>query len=325
MKIGFYNDFKPCIVKENGVIDISSIVSELSISSPQHFMERIITSFSSLKDKLTNAMESATVIPFDDIQLRAPIPRPGKVLCGLANYKESVPITPARPLRTFFKSPDAVIGPGETIVLPYFRPTIFNHEAELVIVIGKEAKNVQESEALNYVFGYTTGVDVSARAPEDGEAALPGTADAMYGKSFDTFLPIGPSITTADEIDDPNNLQIRYWVNGELRQNYNTSDMEHSVAYMIGALSHVMTLKPGDLIMGGTNHSYLGPLQDGDHAEIEIESIGRNSNIVSDPLKRSWDPKDLRDPKDLIARRESQINKPNSGTWPFNSVGGNRR
>ena len=321
MKIGFYNDFKPCIVKENGVIDISSIVSELSISSPQHFMERIITSFSSLNDKLTNAMESATVIPFDDIQLRAPIPRPGKVLCGLGNYKESVPITPARPLRTFFKSPDAVIGPGETIVLPYFRPTIFNHEAELVIVIGKEAKNVQESEALNYVFGYTTGVDVSARAPEEGEAALPGS----YGKSFDTFLPIGPSITTADEIDDPNNLQIRYWVNGELRQNYNTSDMEHSVAYMIGALSHVMTLKPGDLIMGGTNHSYLGPLQDGDHAEIEIESIGRNSNIVSDPLKRSWDPKDLRDPKDLIARRESQINKPNSGTWPFNSVGGNRR
>ena len=204
-------------------------------------------------------------------------------------------------------------------MLPEFRPTIFNHEAELVIVIGKEAKNVQESDALDYVFGYTTGVDVSARAPEEGEAALPGS----YGKSFDTFLPIGPSITTADEIDDPNNLQIRYWVNGELRQNYNTSDMEHSVAYMIGALSHVMTLKPGDLIMGGTNHSYLGPLQDGDHAEIEIESIGRNSNIVSDPLKRSWDPNALRDPKDLIARREDQI-QPRTSTEAARRAGGQR-
>ena len=117
-------------------------------------------------------MESATVIPFDNIQLRAPIPRPGKVLCGNTNYMEYVPITPARPLISFFKSPDAVIGPGDTIILPEFRPTIFNHEAELVIVIGKEAKNVQESDALDYVFGYTTGVDVSARAPEEGEAAL---------------------------------------------------------------------------------------------------------------------------------------------------------
>ena len=322
MKIGFYNDFKPCILTSEGIIDISDIVKEFDEGIPQLFMERIITSFSSLKNTLTNAMESGTVIPFDDIQLRAPIPRPGKVLCGNTNYMEYVTITPARPLISFFKSPDAVIGPGETIVLPEFRPTIFNHEAELVIVIGKEAKNVQESEALNYVFGYTTGVDVSARAPEEGEAALPGTADAMYGKSFDTFLPIGPSITTADEIDDPNNLQIRYWVNGELRQNYNTSDMEHSVAYMIGALSHVMTLKPGDLIMGGTNHSYLGPLQDGDHAEIEIESIGRNSNIVSDPLKRSWDPNALRDPKDLIARREDQKTQPHPGNWPFQKVGG---
>ena len=140
MKIGFYNDFTPCIVKDNGVIDISGVVSELYISSPQHFMERIIVNFFDLKDKLFEHSSNNNAIPFDNIQLRAPVPRPGKVLCGLGNYKEYVPITPARPLRTFFKSPDAVIGPEETIMLPEFRPTIFNHEAELVIVIGKEAK-----------------------------------------------------------------------------------------------------------------------------------------------------------------------------------------
>jgi 2-keto-4-pentenoate hydratase/2-oxohepta-3-ene-1,7-dioic acid hydratase in catechol pathway len=143
-----------------------------------------------------------------------------------------------------------------------------------------------------------------------------------YGKSFDTFLPIGPAITTADEIKDPNNLGVQYRVNGELRQDYNTSDMEHSIAYVIAALSHVMTLKPGDLIMAGTNHSYLGPLQDGDVAEIEIENVGRSTQIVMDPLKRKWDPHKLRQPEELAARRESQKTQPHPGSWPFQPVGG---
>ena len=318
MKIGFYNEFLPCIVKENGVVDISDVVSQYEISSPQHYMERIIGNFESLRSKLSDLEETGNVIPMDKISLCPPLPRPGKILCGNGNYMEGVQITPMRPLKTFFKSPEAIIGPGGTVDLPTFHPVIFNHEAELGVVIGKEGHNLSESEALSIVFGYTTAVDVSARAPEEGEAGLPGD----YGKSFDTFLPIGPAITTVDEVSDPNNLDVRYWVNEELRQTYNTSDMEHSIAYMIATLSHVMTLKPGDLILAGTNHGNLGPLQDGDFAEIEIEKVGRSSQHIVDSLKRSWDPHELRDPKLNAERREGMKALPNNGTWPFQPKGG---
>jgi len=322
MKIGFYNDFRPCIVKDDGVVDISDAMSALHVSSPQFLLEKIITNFNSLRPRLEVLQEKGTVIPMGEVRLRAPVPRPGKILAGQGNYMEGVPITPPRPLSTFFKSPEAILDPGGTVVLPAFRPVIFNHEAELAFVIGKLAKNVSEADALNYVFGYTTAVDVSARAPAEGEAQLPGTADAHYGKSFDTFLPIGPAITTADEISNPNSLRVRYWVNGELRQDYNTSDMDHSIAYMIAAVSHVMTLKPGDLIIAGTNHGNLGPLQDGDFAEIEIEKVGRSSQRVEDPLKRTWDPHALRDPRLNAERREGLRGQWHRGTWPFSPGGG---
>lgn len=322
MKIGFYNEFEPCIVKEDGVINISDAIGTLRMSSPQFTLEKIITNFNSLLPRLQVLEKNGRVIPFgDQIRLKPPVPRPGKVLAGQGNYQEGVPIIPPRPLRTFFKSPEAIIGPGDTVILPKHRPVIFNHEAELAFVIGKPAKNVLEADALNYVFGYTTAVDVSARAPEDGEAQLPGTADAHYGKSFDTFLPIGPAITTADEIEDPNRLRVRYWVNGQLRQDYHTDDMDHSVAYIIATVSHVMTLRPGDLILAGTNHGNLGPLQDGDFAEIHIEKVGSNSHHVVDPLKRTWDPAALRSPALNAANRERLKGVWHRGTWPFPPAG----
>lgn len=323
MKLGFYDDFRPCVVKPNGVVDVTGQVRALQGASPQILIENLITNWAAFRFRLQGLDQNGPVIPMEQVTLRAPVPRPGKVLCGQGNFMEGVRIEPPRPLQVFFKSPDAVIGPGETVRLPAFRPTIFNHEAELALVIGKAAKNVDADEALDYVFGYTTAVDVSARVPEEGEAELPGTVPAHYGKSFDTFLPLGPAITTADEIADPNNLRVRYWVDGELRQDYNTSDMEHSVAYVIAALSHVMSLKPGDLILAGTNHAHLGPLQDGDLGEIEIDGVGRSSHRVEDPLKRSWDAHALRDPRDLAARREALKRQRHPGSWPFQPVGGN--
>jgi len=98
--------------------------------------------------------------------------------------------------------------------------------------------------------------------------------------------------------------------------------MEHSIAYMIATLSHVMTLKPGDLILAGTNHGNLGPLQDGDFAEIEIEKVGRSTQHVVDGLKRTWDPHALRAPKLNAERREGMKSQPNNGTWPFQPKGG---
>ena len=315
MRIGFYDDFRPCLVKENGVVDISAEVSHLqSAGRPQVLLEEIISNWATLRPRLAQLWDSGTVIPMTRVRLRAPVPRPGKVIMGEGNYMESVKVEPQRPLRTFFKSPDAVIGDGDNVVFPTFKPVIFNHEAELAVVIGNAAKDVSEAEALSHVFGYTCGVDVSARAPEAGESSLAGY---QYGKSFDTFLPLGPSITTADEIANPNNLRVQYRVNERLRQDYNTSDMEHTVAYMIATLSHVMTLKPGDVIMCGTNHGNLGPLQDGDLGEIEIEKIGRTSHRIVDQLKRTWDANAVRDPALNAANRQKLQGTPSPGTWPF--------
>jgi 2-keto-4-pentenoate hydratase/2-oxohepta-3-ene-1,7-dioic acid hydratase in catechol pathway len=312
MRFGFYNEFQPCLVKADGVVDISSIIGAFPGAPPQYVLETLIAKFDSLRGALQDAQARDKPIPLDKVKLRAPVPRPGKVLCGRRNFKEGIPLDPPGPLRTFFKSPDAVIGPGETVVLPAFRASIFNHEAELALVIGKEAKDVSIEKALDHVFGYTTSGDVSARGPVEGEAELSGP----YGKCFDTFLPIGPAIVTPDEVGDPNNLQIKFWVNGELRQDYSTEDMEHSVAFMIATLSHNMTLKPGDLILVGVNHAHLGPLQDGDFAEIEIEKVGRNSHYVKDPSKRIW-PVKLRDPQVNIRRREGMKGQPHGGTWPL--------
>jgi 2-keto-4-pentenoate hydratase/2-oxohepta-3-ene-1,7-dioic acid hydratase in catechol pathway len=313
VKIGFYGEFHPCLVKEDGVVDIEEVTGGLPGGSPQLWLERLILDWETQRPRLEEAWQSGRVIPRDSVQLRSPVPRPGKVLNGQRNFKEGVEVDPPRPLSTFFKSPDAVIGDGEIIVLPKFRATIFNHESELCVVIGKPAKNIAIEEARNHIFGYTCGVDVSARAPEEGEAVLSGN----YGKCFDTFLPLGPAITTADEIANPNNLAVKYSVNGVLRQNYNTNDIEHSVEFMIATLSHNMTLKPGDVIMVGTNHSYLGPLQDGDVGVVEIEGLGRMSNPVSDELKRTWDPNALRSPEALAQNRESMQGTASGGTWPF--------
>jgi 2-keto-4-pentenoate hydratase/2-oxohepta-3-ene-1,7-dioic acid hydratase in catechol pathway len=320
MRIGFYDEFRPCLVKQDGVVDISALVGAFPGAPPQYVLETLINKFDSLRSALQDALSNDKTIPMSQVRLRAPVPRPGKVLCGRRNFKEGVPLDPPGPLRTFFKSPDAVIGPGETVILPAFRATVFNHEAELALVIGKQAKDVPIDKALDHVFGYTTSGDVSARGPVEGEAELAGP----YGKCFDTFLPLGPAIVTPDEVGDPNKLRVRFWVNGELRQDYNTDDMEHSVAFMISTLSHVMTLKTGDLILVGVNHSNLGPLQDGDFAEIEIEKVGRCSHYVQDPSKRTW-PLVLRDPQVNIRRRESMKGKPHTGTWPLQPATGDAK
>jgi len=135
------------------------------------------------------------------------------------------------------------------------------------------------------VFGYTGMIDVSAR----GEGRRTWKAGSWLGKSFDTFAPIGPCIATADEIPEPNAVHVQFWVDGQLRHNYNTDDMEHLVPELVEFASTIMTLNSGDLIACGTNHEGLGPLQDGEVVDFEIHGIGRMRLSVRDPLKRSWE------------------------------------
>jgi 2-keto-4-pentenoate hydratase/2-oxohepta-3-ene-1,7-dioic acid hydratase in catechol pathway len=152
----------------------------------------------------------------------------------------------------------------------------------MAVVIGSYASNVSAADAFKHIFGYVNFGDGSAR-----ELPPPGNTFFQV-KSRETFCPMGPYVVTADEIPDPQKLQIRLWVSGALRQDFNTSDMAHSIADSIAWLSSVHSLEPGDIVATGTNHRGLGALHDGDLVEIETEGLGRLSFRIRDDLKRTW-------------------------------------
>jgi 2-keto-4-pentenoate hydratase/2-oxohepta-3-ene-1,7-dioic acid hydratase in catechol pathway len=276
---------RPGLLQEEGVIDVREAMGRLHYHTPQQLMEQIIDRFETLRPQFEHAAATERPLPLSTVRLRAPLPRPGKILGCIGNYWEHMQ-REARPLNMFLKNPDAVIGPGDTVMLPEFEePWVFQHEAELAIVIKGLAKRVSQAEHARAIFGYTCLIDVSAR----GEGRRTWRAGSWMGKSFDTFAPLGPCIVTADDIPDPNNLHVRFWDNGQLRHDYTTDDMEHRVPALIEFATRIMTLNSGDVIACGTNHEGLGPLQDGDLAEIDIEGIGRMAVHVVDPLKRSWE------------------------------------
>ena len=284
---------RPGVLTDGGVVDVSTATAGLLSETPQQLMTQIIDNFDDLRPELDLLAEDTLPLPLEIVHLRAPLPRPGKILCCIGNYWEHAQ-RERRALNLFLKNPDAVIGPDDTIVLPGFTdqpisdgpgPYVFQHEAELGIVIRGPAKSVRSADWRRAVFGFTGVIDVSARA----EGRSTWRAGSWMGKSFDTFAPIGPCITTADAIDDPNKLHVRFWNNGDLRHDYVTDDMEHPVPELIEFATGIMTLHSGDVISCGTNHEGLGPLQDGEVCDFEIEKVGRMTVHVRDPLKRRWD------------------------------------
>jgi len=280
MKLVLFDNYKPGLLKGDAVVDVTTVTQGVAGRNGQETMEGIIANFDALRPELTRQLNEGKEVPLADVQLRAALPRPGKIMMMGANYLEGTK-GPALPIWGFLKSPEAILDPGGTVVLPPEEGVrVFHHEAELVAVIGRKAKDVKQNEAMNFVFGYTCGVDVSGRF-----AALP---NSLLGKSYDTFSPIGPCIVTADEIPDPHQLQVHLSVDGQLRQDYNTSDMGHRIPECIEYMSSRMTLNPGDLLFMGTNHQGLGPLQDGEAVDMEITGIGHLLFKISDPSKRSW-------------------------------------
>jgi 2-keto-4-pentenoate hydratase/2-oxohepta-3-ene-1,7-dioic acid hydratase in catechol pathway len=186
------------------------------------------------------------------------------------------------PINAFHKAASAIIGTGETMVLPDVPAALFEGEAELAVVIGKRASNVKAADAMKYIFGYMNFIDGSARG-------LPPAGNTFYQmKSRDTFAPIGPYIVTADEVADPHKLQVRLWVNGELKQNFNTDDMAHKIPRCIEWVTSIHALEPGDILATGTNHRGLSGFQNGDKIELEVEGMGRLTIGVRDDLKRTW-------------------------------------
>src|ERR1700675_3643357 len=282
-QVGGTGGILPGLLTERGIVSVADIVKKSF--TPQMTMQGIIDNFDRLRPQFERLAAEAEATPPHAVRLRPPLPRPGKILCCIANYWEHAQ-REARPLNMFLKNPEAVVGPGDTIVLPEFtEPWIFMHEAELALVIKGPAKMVKRENWRSAVFGYTGMIDVSAR----GEGRRTWKAGSWLGKSFDTFAPIGPCIATADEIPEPNDVHVQFWVDGQLRHNYNTDDMEHMVPELVEFATAIMTLNSGDIIACGTNHEGLGPLQDSEVVDFEIRGIGRMRLDVRDPLKRSWE------------------------------------
>lgn len=220
--------------------------------------------------------------PLDEIELLAPVPRPGKIVAIGRNYREHVAeeasSAPAAPLM-FSKWPSSVIGDRAEIRWDPALTAQVDYEAELAVVIGRPTRRISEADALDAVLGYTCLNDVSARDLQFGDGQW------VRGKSLDTFCPMGPVLVTADEIADPQDLDITCRVDGQLLQDANTSQMFFGVAAIISYCSQSFSLEPGDVIATGTPGGvgvFRDPpilLTDGSEVEVEIEGIGRLVNV----------------------------------------------
>jgi 2-keto-4-pentenoate hydratase/2-oxohepta-3-ene-1,7-dioic acid hydratase in catechol pathway len=282
MKIGFFDDYKLGVIIGEGIVDISSSLPEIPRTGPHDLINGLIAHYQTYQGRLQEAASRGKSVPLSSVRLRAPLPRPINIDCMAVNYMEDGTRKEPAPINAFHKSPSAIIGPEETMVLPDAPATVFEGEAELAVVIGKRARNVTASEAMDYVFGYVNFIDGSARG-------LPPPNNVFFQmKSRDTFAPIGPYLVTKDEVQDPHSLQVRLWNNGVLRQDFNTSDMAHKIPRCIEWASALHTLEPGDILASGTNHRGLHAFQDGDRIELEIDQLGRLAINVKDDLKRSW-------------------------------------
>jgi 2-keto-4-pentenoate hydratase/2-oxohepta-3-ene-1,7-dioic acid hydratase in catechol pathway len=283
MKLMYFDDFKLGVVKGDRVVDVSKLVADIPHTGPHDLISGLIERFSKYKGKLEKAAAAGKGVPLSNVKIRPPLPKPRNIDCMAVNYMEDGTLKEPAPINAFHKSSSAVIGHGDTMVLPDIPATIFEGEAELALVIGKRASHVKPADAMKYVFGYVNFVDGSARG------VLPPGNTFYQMKSRDTFAPMGPWIVTADEIKDPQNLQIKLWVNGNLMQNFNTNDMAHKIPRCIEWVTSIHALEPGDVLATGTNHRGLNPFQDGDKVELEVEGgLGRLAFKVKDELKRTW-------------------------------------
>jgi 2-keto-4-pentenoate hydratase/2-oxohepta-3-ene-1,7-dioic acid hydratase in catechol pathway len=282
MKLLLFDDYRLGVLNGDTVIDVHDTVRDIPHAEPQQLIAGLIERFSSYRPRLEQALSNGRGRPLNQVKIRPPLPAPRNIVCMAVNYMEDGTRSEPAPINAFLKSPNAIIGPEDTMVLPDVPATIFEGEAEMAVVIGKRASQVPAAQAMECVFGYVNFIDGSARG-------LPPAGNTFYQmKSRDTFAPLGPYVVTADEIPDPYNRQVRLWNNGQLFQNYNTSDMAHKIPRCIEWATSIHTLQPGDILALGTNHRGLNPFMDGDTIEIETEGLGRLRFRVRDDLKRTW-------------------------------------
>jgi 2-keto-4-pentenoate hydratase/2-oxohepta-3-ene-1,7-dioic acid hydratase in catechol pathway len=270
------------IAPEGDIFDISNV---------DHSIPNTLTKFLATGDDVYERAKriiasGKSVVPLKDVDLLPPIIKPDKVACVGLNYsghcdEQHIPY-PGEPM-FFSKFPSVIVGPHDNIQLPSISNSV-DWEVELAVVIGRKAKAIRTDQVRDYIFGYTVAQDISARDWQKKR----NNGQFLLGKSMDTFCPLGPAVVTRNKVD-PNNLAIKSWVNGKLKQNGNTSEMIFKIDFLVSYLSQIVTLYPGDVILTGTPAGvgmHRNPpefLHKGDVLESEIEGIGRLRSPALNP------------------------------------------
>ncbi len=273
MKIANFNQGRIGIVDGDTIVDVSEVIAYDPVCWPPTGMLRFIASFEHVKPRILDRLPTAERVPLSTALLNCPIAWPNKVIAYPANYHAHIGEMKtgtgliskfdASGQGFFLKSNSSLSGPQDPIVLPALPDREIHHECELAIIIGKGGRSISRERALEHVFGYSCLIDVVVRGKEE----------RVMRKSFDSFCPMGPYLTTADEVPRYDDIDLELRVNGELRQKANTRDLIVGVPEMIAMASSVMTLYPGDIIASGTPAG-VGPLRSGDSLVIRIAGVG---------------------------------------------------
>jgi 2-keto-4-pentenoate hydratase/2-oxohepta-3-ene-1,7-dioic acid hydratase in catechol pathway len=258
MKLFRFNEGRIGLQSELGSFDITDALGIDVTLWPPVQMVQVIRQFSESVPAVFEHPKTRR-IDLAEVRLQVPIEWPNKLLAFPVNY-----VAHGAEMNGFFlKANSSLSGPNDAVVLPDLPGREIHHECELGIVIGKGGRHIRREDAYDHIFGYACLIDMVVRGKEE----------RVMRKSYDTFCPFGPWITTADEVPDPANLQTRLWVNDELRQDSNTRDLIVDIPGMIELVSRVATLYPGDIIAAGTPAG-VGPVKAGDRMRIAIDHVG---------------------------------------------------
>jgi 2-keto-4-pentenoate hydratase/2-oxohepta-3-ene-1,7-dioic acid hydratase in catechol pathway len=276
MRICRFDDNRIGIVSDDGIRDVTEVLDGLPrVTYPLPRHDPFIAALRDLLPKLLAAARRASPIRVDQVRLLSPVANPGKIIAAPVNYKKHLEealadkgihhgnlVSEIHKAGMFLKAPSSLVGPGEGVKLVHLDRRN-DHEVELAVVIGKEARNVSASEAPGCIAGYCIGLDMTIRGPEE----------RSLRKSPDSYCVLGPWLTTPDEIPDPGQLALSIQVNGETRQDAHTSDLILKVPELIAWGSSFYTLHPGDVLLTGTPQG-VGPVRPGDVMLASIERIG---------------------------------------------------
>lgn len=267
MKIARFNEGRIGVVIGDEIADVTEVVGVDTQQWPAIGPVQMIAAWAEVRPKVEAALVSVPRVKLSEVRLLTPVPWPNKVIAYPVNYNDHGQEMQANYRAThqgfFLKPASSLCGASDVIELPDLPGREVHHEAELGIIIGKRGRNVRREDWKDYIFGYACLMDMVVRGREE----------RVFRKAYDTFCPVGPWITTADEVSDPTNLKMKLWVNGELRQSANTKDLVLDIPGMIEMAASVMTLEPGDIIATGTPAG-VGQIVEGDTVLIRIDELG---------------------------------------------------